>query len=175
MRFLWISALKDLRRLRREPVTVVTWLAIPTFIAVILTLVFGPGGARPNGKLLVVDQDGGIGATLLTNVFSQGTLANMLTVEKVEKEEGRRRIDKGEASALLVIPGGFTNAFLGGPAVRVQLVRNPAQRIVPDIIEETLSMAADGAFYAKMGSPPGQEPLIQLDSQVIKAKTEQPA
>ena len=31
MRFVWISALKDLRRLRREPVTMLTWLAIPDF------------------------------------------------------------------------------------------------------------------------------------------------
>lgn len=175
MRFLWISALKDLRRLRREPVTVVTWLAIPTFIAVILTLVFGPGGARPNGKLLVADQDGGVGATLLTNVFSQGTLAKMLTIEKVANEEGRRRIEKGDASALLIIPSGFTSAFLGGPPVSVQLIRNPAQRILPEIIEETLSIAADGAFYAKMGNPPGRVALIQLDSHVIQATTEQPA
>ena len=174
MHFLWISAIKDLRRLRREPITILTWLAIPTFIAVILTLVFGPGGARPNGRLLVVDNDRGFGATVLTSVLSQGTLSKMLTVERIALEEGRRRIEKGDASALLIIPSGFTGAFLGGPPVRLQLVRNPAQRILPDIIEETLSMTAEGAFYAKAGNPPGGQTLIQLDAQVIKAKAEQP-
>ena len=174
MRLLWISALKDLRRLRREPVTIVTWLAIPTFIAIILTLVFGPGGVRPNGTLLVVDEDGGVGATVLTSVFGQGALGKMLTVEMVARAEGRSRIEKGEASAVLIIPRGFTAAFLGGPPVPVQLVRNPAQRILPDIIEETLSMAAEGAFYAKAGNPMRGQPLIELDTQVIKAKTEQP-
>ena len=35
MRFVFTSAVKDLRRLRRDPVTLLTWLGIPTFIAVI--------------------------------------------------------------------------------------------------------------------------------------------
>ncbi len=52
MRFAWISALKDLRRLRREPVTLLTWIAIPSFLAVVITLVFGPRGAQPHGTLL---------------------------------------------------------------------------------------------------------------------------
>ena len=174
MHFLWISAIKDLRRLRREPVTILTWLAIPMFIAVILTLVFGPGGARPNGKLLVSDEDGGVGAAVLTSVFTQGSLGKMLAVEKVTRNEGQRRIEKGDASALLIIPNGFTGAFLGGPPVRVQLVRNPAQRILPDIIEETLSMAAEGAFYAKAGNPLRNQAVIQLGAEVIKGKAEQP-
>jgi len=83
MRFVWISALKDLRRLRREPVALLTWLAIPTFVVVILTLVFGPGGSGPHGKLLIADQDHALGATMLTKAFSQGALGKMLTPFKL--------------------------------------------------------------------------------------------
>ena len=72
MRFVLISTVKDLRRIRRDPVTVLTWLGIPTFIAIILVVIFGRGDARPNGKLLIVDEDQGIGATLLAGAFSQG-------------------------------------------------------------------------------------------------------
>ena len=108
MRFVWITALKDLRRLSREPVAVLTWLAIPSFISIILTLVFGPGGAKPHGTLLIADQDKAIGATMLTNAFGQGALGKMLTVEHVAEAEGRRRMDRGDASALLVIPSGFS-------------------------------------------------------------------
>ena len=147
MRFVWISALKDLRRLRREPVTLLTWLGIPTFIAVILTLIFGPGEARPHGTLLVVDDDGGFGATLITGAFSQGALGKMITVEKVQRGEGRRRIDKGDASALLIVPKGFTNALFESQPTKLELVRNPSQRILPGMIEETLSILTDGAFY----------------------------
>jgi ABC-2 type transport system permease protein len=154
MRFVFSSAVKDLRRLRREPVTILTWLGIPTFIAVILVVIFGHGDARPNGKLLMVDEDAGFGATLLAGAFSQGPLTNMISIEKVEREEGRRRIDKGDASALLIVPKNFTAALLEGKPANLQLVRNPAQRILPDIIEEVLSMLTDAAFYLQIVAGP---------------------
>jgi ABC-2 type transport system permease protein len=150
MRFVFTSAAKDLRRLRRDPVTLLTWLGIPTFIALMLVVIFGRGEARPNGKLLIVDEDAGFGATLLAGAFSQGPLGNMVNTEKVAREEGRRRIDKGDASALLIIPKDFTTALLEGKRANLQLVRNPAQRIVPDIIEEVLSMLTDAAFYLQI-------------------------
>jgi len=207
MRFVFSSALKDLRRIRRDPVTLLTWLGIPLFIAVILVVIFGRGDPRPNGKLLIVDEDRGIGATLLAGAFSQGPLGEMISTEKVERAEGRRRIDKGDASALLIIPKDFTNALLNGTRAKLQLVRNPAQRILPEMIEEVLSMLTDGAFYLhvvagdelremSMSGPPSDArisalslqtnhavnglrsylnpPLIQLETKVVKEKTDQP-
>jgi ABC-type Na+ efflux pump permease subunit len=147
MRFLWISAVKDLLRLRRDPATLLTWVGVPVLIAVLLVVIFGRGEARPHGTLLIADEDRGIGAMLLAGAFSQGSLADMIAVEKVNREEGRRRMDKGDASALLVIPKGFTNALLESRPASIQLVRNPAQRILPDMIEEMVSMLADGGFY----------------------------
>ncbi len=171
MRFVWISALKDLRRLRREPVALLTWLAIPAFVVVILTLVFGPGGSGPHGKLLIADEDHALGATMLTNAFHQGALGKMLTVEQVSQVEGRRRLDRGEASALIVIPRGFSMSFMTDRAVTIDLIRNPAQRILPDIIEESLAIMLDRA--AALGGGTGQ-PAIQLQATVIPDKTEQP-
>jgi ABC-2 type transport system permease protein len=162
---------KDLRRLRREPVTLLTWLAIPTFLVVILTLVFGPRGAQPHGTLLIADQDGGPGGTLLTRAFSQGRLGKILTVEKVTEAEGRGRMDRGSASALLIIPSGFSAGFIQSKPVTLALVRNPAQRILPDIIQETLAIATESA-----SSPAsiGRRPVINLDATIIPNKDEQP-
>jgi ABC-type multidrug transport system permease subunit len=154
MRFLFTSAIKDLRRIRRDPVMLLTWLGIPTLIALLLVVIFGRGDARPNGKLLIVDEDQGIGATLLAGAFSQGALGNMISVEKVERGEGRRRINQGDASALLVIPKNFTTALIEGKPAHLQLIRNPAQRILPEIIEEVLSMLTDGAFYLQIVAGP---------------------
>jgi ABC-type Na+ efflux pump permease subunit len=147
MRFLWISAVKDLLRLRREPVTLLTWIGVPSLTAILLVVVFGSGEARPHGTLLIADEDRGIGAMLLAGAFSQGPLADMITIERVNQEEGRRRMDKGSASALLIIPKDFTNALMESKPSAIRLIRNPAQRILPDIIEEMVSMLADGAFY----------------------------
>ena len=147
MRFVWSSAVKDLRRLRREPTTLLIWLGIPTFVALILTLIFGRGPTRPHGVLLIADEDGGFAATVLSGAFSQGALGEMITVEKINREEGRKRMDKGNGSALLIIPKGFTTAVFQSTPTKLELVRNPAQRILPGMIEETLSMLTDGAFY----------------------------
>jgi ABC-2 type transport system permease protein len=78
----------------------------------------------------------------------------MISIEKVDREEGRRRINKGNASALLVIPKNFTTALLEGKPAKLQLIRNPAQRILPDIIEQVLSMLTDSAFYLQMVAGP---------------------
>ncbi len=171
MRFVLISALKDLRRFRREPVALLTWLAIPTFVSIILTLVFGPGGAQPHGTLLIADQDHAIGATMLSNAFGQGSLGKMLTVDRVTEDEGRRRMDRGEASALIVIPSGFSASFVTGQLVIVDLIRNPAQRVLPDIIEDSLGIMLERAASFRGGTTP---PAIQVDANVIPDKMEQP-
>jgi ABC-type multidrug transport system permease subunit len=147
MHFIWLSAVKDLRRLRREPTTLLIWLGIPTFIALLLTVVFGRGETRPHGKLLIADEDGGLAATVFTGAFTQGPLGEMISVERVKRDDGRKRIDQGDGSAFLIIPAGFTTAVMSSQPVTLQLIRNPAQRILPDIIEETIAILSDGAFY----------------------------
>ena len=177
MHFVWISALKDLRRFRREPVTLLTWLAIPTFIAVILTVIFGPKDTRPHGTLLVADEDGGMATTMLVRVFGQGALGQMLTVEKVSPDEGKRRMDESAASALLIVPKGFTAAVFSAQPAQLKLVKNPSQRILPGMIEETLSMFIEGAFYMQATAGRGSlaNPLIQLNSKVIRNQDEVPS
>ncbi len=171
MRFVWISALKDLLRLRREPVALLTWLAIPTFVVLILTMVFGPKASGPHGRLLIADEDHALGGSMLTNAFRQGALGKMLTVEEVGQAEGRQRLERGEASALIVIPSGFSMSFMTGRAVTVDLIRNPAQRVLPDIVEESLAIMLDRAAAVQGGSGP---PAIELRATVIPDKTEQP-
>ena len=56
-------------------------------------------------------------------------------------------MDRGDASALLIIPKGFQDAFLHNQPSQLQLLTNPAQSILPNIIEQTLSIVVDGGFY----------------------------
>ncbi len=147
MRFLLSSASKDLRRLRRDPVGLALWLGIPLFILALLWAVFGRGEVRPQGRLLVVDEDSSFGSALLLAAFREGPLAEMLVVEKLPRAEAEAKIRRGAASALLIIPRRFSRALLTGENTQLTLIKNPAQRILPAIIEETLSVLADGAFY----------------------------
>lgn len=147
MRFLWSTAVKDLRRRRRDPLALAAWVATPIVMMLLLHLVFGPRGGSPHGLLLVADEDGTIASSLLLGAFNRGRLAEMITVEKVEQEAGRTRLGKGDGSALLIIPKGFGRAVLLREPTKLRLLTNPAQTILPGIIEEALSIVAEGTFY----------------------------
>jgi ABC-type Na+ efflux pump permease subunit len=147
MRFVWTVALKDLRRLRRDPSSILTWLAIPLMFVLLLRVIFGGGEAKPQGRLLVVDEDASVVSSLLTGAFGRGPMGEMVLVEKVALQEGRRRIDRGDASALLIVPKGMQDAFLANRPVHLQLITNPEQRILPKIIEETMAITVDSGFY----------------------------
>ena len=95
----------------------------------------------------MADEDGTFLSQALTAAFSREPLAKMIVIETTDQKEGRRRVDRGDASALLVVPKGFQDAFFQSRPVQLRLVTNPAQQILPNIIQETLSMVVDGGFY----------------------------
>ena len=124
MHFLWISAVKDLSRLRRDSFSLATWLGIPLILGLLLNVVFGGGEGAPQGRVLVADEDG----TFLSNTFmgaSRGRpLSRMLVIEQVDQAEGRARINRGAGSALLIIHKGFQEAYLQDKPFELQLLTN---------------------------------------------------
>jgi len=147
MSFFWTAVLKDLQRLRRDPFSLIGWVATPILFAVLLNTVFSGGQAKPQGRLLIDDEDATFLSGLLASAFSREPLSEMIIVEKVKRAEGRRRMDRGDASALLIIPAGFQAAYLRNEAFRLPLLTNPSQRILPQMIQETLEMATEAGFY----------------------------
>lgn len=145
MKFLWSSALKDLRRILRDPFAVLLWVGIPVLIATMIMLAFGgQDGPPPQAHLLVADEDDTFLTALLVGAMDR---AEVVRLETVTLEEGRERISTGGASGLLEIPPGFSEAVLRDEPTTLRLVTNPAQRILPGILEEGLSILADGVFY----------------------------
>jgi ABC-type multidrug transport system permease subunit len=147
MRAILNTAWKDLARARRDPVALIMWIAIPLILGILITAVFGGGNATPQGRLLLADEDGTFLSNMLAGAFSREPLSKMVLVEKVARQEGRARLDRGGASALLIIPKGFADAVFQNSPCRVQLFTNPAQRILPKIIEEVLTVVVDAEFY----------------------------
>jgi ABC-2 type transport system permease protein len=147
MRLILRSALKDLRRIRRDPIALGTWLGIPLLVGVVLMALFGREEPKPHGLLLLADRDGTFVSSLLARAYTQGKLGEMISVSQVSLAEGRRRIAAGDASALLVIPEGFSQAVLRSEPVKLELVTNPAQAILPGIIQEVTTILVEGAWY----------------------------
>ena len=143
-RFIWSSAQKDLVHRARDPLSVLLWMAIPTVIGGLLSLVVGGGGGAPRAHVLLVDQDDTLLSGLLAGAFER---AGVFELEQVELEEGRARIDAGDGSGLLILPEGFGAALLAEEPTTLRLVTNPAQRILPGMIEELLSILVEGSFY----------------------------
>src|SRR5207248_2566150 len=108
---LWNAAEKDLRRQLRDPLALFIWLIIPLLTGGLMALVMGGfDDSPPTAHLLVADEDGGALSGLLGRAFGQARPGSFLRVEEVARDEGRRRISRGEATALLVIPQGFGDA-----------------------------------------------------------------
>lgn len=150
MSFVLASFLKDLSRWRQEGSSFLVWLAIPFLLGGLITLVMdGNNGGGPSATLLIDDQDDTLLSGFVVGAFSQGQLGELLSVQQVSDVEGSETIIAGDASALLTIPTGFQDAFLNEAPVMLVLKTNPAQTILPGIIEDVTEVILDAGFYVQ--------------------------
>ncbi|MGB5164274.1 MAG: ABC transporter permease [Woeseiaceae bacterium] len=149
MSFLLATLQKDLSRWWLDKASMLIWLGVPLLIGGLLTLMVSGGGGKPGGVLLLADEDETFLSGLVAGAFSQGELGELISVEPVANDEGRRRIEAGEASAFLLIPEGFSAAFLDATPVVLTLKTNPSQSILPGIIEDVTEILLDAGFYAQ--------------------------
>lgn len=70
-------------------------------------------------------------------------------------------MDAGEASGLLIIPDGFGEDVLVRNPTTLILVKNPSQRILPGILEETLASFADVINLSHQILGPSVQPLLE--------------
>jgi ABC-type Na+ efflux pump permease subunit len=147
VRFVWESARKDLRRMLRDPAALLLWLAIPLLIAGVIFLAFGGSEPQtPEASLLVADHDRTAVSGLLIATLDR---LPVIAADTVGEARGLSRVTAGRASALLVIPKGFGNAVLEERPMELSLVTNPAQRVLPGIVAESLDALFDLASYAQ--------------------------
>jgi len=146
MRFIFLSALKDLRRVRHDPVTLVTWIGTPLMISLLLAAFFGHAQPKPHGLVMIADQDKTLLSALVLHLYTQDKLGDIFTVQQVPLDEGQRRINSGDGSALVIIPKGFSQAVLGKKEATIQLLENPAQSILPGIVESVTSVMVEGVW-----------------------------
>ena len=149
MDFLYASVRKDLSRWIQDRTALLLWVGIPFLIGGLITSLIGSGGGTPTGTLLVADEDATFVSGFFVGAFSQEQLGDLIIVEQVSLEDGELRINQGEASGFLTIPEGFQNALLNEEPVTLTLKTNPAQTILPGIIEDITEILLDAGFYAQ--------------------------
>jgi ABC-2 type transport system permease protein len=75
-------------------------------------------------------------------MFDAGQLKTMFQVTATDETEGRRLMQAGKASAMVVIPERFTLDLLEGRSVSLNVVKNPAEQFLPDVVEEFMNTTA---------------------------------
>ncbi len=144
MRRLAVLVGLELRRRLRNPVALVTWLAVPLLLATLMVAAFGPGASRsPRPRLLVVDHDDTFASRALVGMLTSEQLGQVMQGERTTEADATRLMDRGEASALLEIPAGFGADLLANRPVTLTLRRNPQQTILPGIAEGVMEFLAD--------------------------------
>lgn len=160
-RFVLTTASKDLRRRLADPAALAIWVGLPIILGGLMSLLSG-GGSTPKAHLLLVDQDRSFISRFAAGAGRQDRASQFIEIEEVTMEEGQQRIAAGKATALLVIPKGFQDGVLNEEPTELTLVTNPAQRILPGILEEGLKIIAEAAFYMQRLF---REPLRQITAE----------
>lgn len=138
---------KDLLRVRRNPLRYLIQLAIPICLTAVIGLAFAPrkgGQAVASIKIALVDEDDTILSVFLRNAMSQGENEQFIDPRLVDREEAMVLIEDNAISAVVIIPEGFTRAYLDAESPPpLELIKNPAQSFYPAITEEMMDAAVE--------------------------------
>lgn len=145
---IWAAARKDLLRLRRDPWKLALWLGIPLLIGALMTMMMGgSSGPQPRAVLYLEDRDDSLLSGFVAGAFENEQLGELIEVVRMDQDAALERLNRNEGSAALVLPAGFQEAVLREEPLVLKLWTNPAQRILPGILEELLSMLREAVFY----------------------------
>ncbi len=157
MKRVWLLAVKDFKRKWKNPVVITGFLLIPLLFTFLFGFIFGSSGedVLPAIKVLTVDQDDSLFSRLYLGVFAQGELKDMFDMQAAASEkEARDALDRGKASALIVIPAGFEEAVWDGKPAEITIIKNPSEQFLPQAAEEvsaTTALIFSGLFQVFSG------------------------
>ncbi|MBU1701494.1 MAG: ABC transporter permease [Candidatus Eisenbacteria bacterium] len=161
-KLLWLLR-KDLLRRFRSPAGTLIAPSFPLGIIIIMGLVFRPHAGRsslPAVEVALVNEDTGFLSRLLMGAISQDRGDARLSVHMAESyDEGLKLVRRDKVSGLLRIPPGFTDSLMQQQPTHLDVVKNPSQSIMPQVIEEGAGVLA---VYLTAGSRLLAEPIMRI-------------
>lgn len=133
---------RDWRRTRRSPTGTLLLLLFPIALGTVFSFAFG-GSSTPRVRLLLALEDDGLLGRLLSGAAADERFDERFQVSVVDSTEGRRLLDRDQASALLVLPKDFTQSVLDGTPTTISVWKNPRESILPQVVEEGAILLAD--------------------------------
>ena len=127
---------KDFARTRRNPLPWLLFLLAPLCVAGIIGFAFG-GSMREQRigtlRFALVDEDN----TLVSRFLRSGVSGENLGADRrsdlplapvlLTREPALAQLHDNQLSAVVIIPAGFSDDFLAGKQVTLELVKNPAE------------------------------------------------
>jgi ABC-2 type transport system permease protein len=149
---------KDISRKFREPFGFLLLTSIPLVFSLLIGVIFGPRSGEESAfkvKILIADRDSSFVSEMFSSAFGGSRMNDLFSMEKTDSLTGRMRMEKGGASALLVIPDGFGDAVLDQKPVSLVLIKNPSEAFAPKIAEQTVSILCEASErLVRIGSSP---------------------
>lgn len=135
---------KDFKRKWRNPVVIIGFMLIPLVFTLIFGMVFGSSDEQtlPKIAVLAADNDQSLLSGLFLGALTQGELSKLIELKNMEEKEGREQLDKGKASALLIIPKDFGKKVWDGQPAEILLIKNPSEQFLPQIVQEITDTAS---------------------------------
>jgi ABC-2 type transport system permease protein len=135
---IWAIIERDLRRFRRSPTLVIVSMVMP--LAQLIGLGYAVGGKLKNLEIGVVDQDHGVPAVQLKELFG-AVAANARTFDTVAYSEMGKAMDdlrRGRINAVVNIPPNYSREQRSGA--------NPQFALIIDNTDQFVSSALEGTF-----------------------------
>jgi ABC-2 type transport system permease protein len=173
MRRLLLVLGTDVRRHLKSPLSIVIFIAIPMVMTALIGIIFAPRteeSTLPPIPVVLVDHDKNIASKLLLGAFDADQLKKMFEVTVSDEAEGRKRMEKGRASAIVIIPERFTLDLLDAQTTTLTVVKNPAEQFLPDVVEEfmnTLAVMLSGAVQAFSAEAKGLRAMLDAPVDAI--------
>jgi len=128
----------DLRRRLKSPLSVIILMVIPIFMTGIMGLVFAPSSNNQMARIqvLVTDNDGEIVSRFLKATFEYPQMRGMFEISYVDEKVCINLMEDGRASALIIIPKGFSHLVLANKKAQLRVIKNPSEQFMPTIVED---------------------------------------
>lgn len=135
---------KDLLRTVRAPMGPIIFLLFPVVFALLIGLAFGGRGSAKMApiKLALVDEDGGLMSRFVSSAFTQEGSPVKFEVTPAKLSDAIQLVENDKVSAVLRVPKGFSDSLIAGSRTGLELIKNPAQSVYPQIVEEYVSVLA---------------------------------
>jgi ABC-2 type transport system permease protein len=143
---MWI-ALKDLLQAARDGKGLLMLIVMPLVLIAILGAAFGGQFSSSQGvdrfALGFVNEDGGVMGDTVYSFLSEAQFEDLFAVKELTAGQARDIVAAGDMAAVVIVPSGFSENFMAGESVSLELLVDRGRYLQPLVAESVLQSFAE--------------------------------